>query len=65
VSIFDTYTVTISVSAVDLLALKKMTIVAGALSKQFAGKPSGPEMELLTRTLLDLVNKIEVEAHAK
>lgn len=60
-------TVTISVTGIELLALKKLVIVSHALARTLGKSSAKAEEEqlLLTRTLNELVLDIETKAAAR
>jgi len=49
----------IEISPVELMALKKLAIINGALAKQFSGQ-AAIEQTALTRVLIDVLNRAEV-----
>jgi len=49
----------IEISPVELMALKKLAIINGALAKQFSGQPAIEQMALV-RVLIDVLNRAEV-----
>jgi len=58
----DTATVTVSINGVELLALKKLSLVSHALAQQIGG-PSGKEQHSLADVLDKLVRQIEINGH--
>lgn len=56
---FDTYTVTISVRGIEIVALKKLSLVSHALAQKIGGS-AGQEQAVLATTLDDLVRQIEL-----
>lgn len=59
--LIDTATVTISVTGIEMLALKKLSLVSHALGQKIGG-PAGREQECLVKVLDDLVRQIELKA---
>lgn len=57
--LIDTATVTISVRGIDLIALKKLSLVSHVLAKKIGGS-AGEEQTCLAKTLDDLIREIEV-----
>lgn len=57
----DTVVVTISVVGIELLALKKLSLVSHALAQKIGGQ-AGREQEVLAKTLDDLIRQIELKA---
>jgi len=55
----DTATVTISVRGIDLLALKKLSLVSHALAQKMGGM-AGEEQKALAVTLDETIRKIEL-----
>jgi hypothetical protein len=60
---FDTQTVTVSISGIELMCLRKLSVVSHALAQKIGGA-AGDEQRLLARTLDDLLNQIEFKAAA-
>jgi hypothetical protein len=60
---FDTATVTVSISGIEILALKKLSIVSHALADKIGGS-AGREQSTLAKTLDDLLRQIEIKAHS-
>ena len=58
-NIFDTATVTISVRGIEIVALKKLSLVSHALAEKIGGE-AGREQKTLASTLDDLVRQIEL-----
>ena len=60
----DTATVTISITGIDLLVLKKLVIISHALARTLGKSSHSAEQEqlMLTRTLNELVLDIETKA---
>jgi hypothetical protein len=56
----DTATVTISVTGIDLLALKKLSLVSHALAERIGGS-AGAEQKALAKTLDELLLQIELK----
>lgn len=61
---FDTATVTVSITGIEILALKKLSLVSHALADKIGG-PAGREQTCLAKTLDDLLRQIEIKAHSK
>lgn len=61
-NITDTYTVTVSVMGIEILALKKLSLVSHALAETIGGS-AGREQTTLAKTLDDLLRQIELKAH--
>ena len=61
---FDTATVTVSITGIEILALKKLSLVSHALAAKIGG-PAGQEQTCLAKTLDDLLRQIEIKAHSK
>jgi hypothetical protein len=59
--ITDKATVTITVSGIELLALKKLALVSHALAAKLWGV-AGFEQKCLASTLDDLIRQIEIES---
>lgn len=57
----DTTTVAISISGIELLALKKLSLVSHALADKIGGH-AGREQSTLAKTLDDLIRQIEIKA---
>lgn len=62
--IVDTATVTISVTGIDIIALKKLSLVSHALAQKI-GKQSGREQQALANVLDETIRKIEIAAVAR
>jgi hypothetical protein len=60
-TLLDTITVTISVDGIDLLALKKLSLVSHALAQKFSFG-AAREQKLLAETLDNLIRQIELKA---
>jgi hypothetical protein len=58
--IADTATVTISVTGIEIIALKKLSLVSHAVAEKIGG-PGGREQTALAKTLDDLVRQIELK----
>ena len=59
--ITDTATVTISVMGIDLVALKKLSLVSHALAEKIGGS-AGQEQSTLATVLDETIRKIELAA---
>lgn len=59
--ITDTATVTISVMGIDLIALKKLSLVSHMLAKKIGGR-AGDEQATLAQVLDETIRKIEIAA---
>jgi hypothetical protein len=59
VGLIDTATVTVSITGIEILALKKLSLVSHALADKIGG-PAGREQSTLAKTLDDLVRQIEI-----
>lgn len=59
--ITDTATVTISVMGIDVIALKKLSLVSHALAEKMGGM-AGEEQRTLAKVLDDTIRKIELAA---
>lgn len=57
----DTYTIAISVTGIDILALKKLSLVSHALAAKIGGM-AGDEQKSLVGVLDDLIRQIEIRA---
>lgn len=60
--ITDTATVTVTVSGIELLALKKLALVSHALAQKLGGE-GGREQTCLASTLDGLVRQIEINGN--
>lgn len=49
-----------SISAVEILALKKLSLISGALANSLSDATAAREQRTLTRVLLDVVDRAEV-----
>ena len=58
---FETHTVTVSISGIELACLRKLSVVSHALAQKIGGR-AGDEQKLLARTLDDLLNQIDLKA---
>lgn len=58
---FDTATVAISISGIEIVALKKLSLVSHALAQKLGGA-AALEQTTLARTLDDVLRRIEIEA---
>lgn len=61
---FDTLTVTISIRPIELIVLKKLSLVSHALAGRLSFGAS-QEQEVLAKTLDDLIRQIEIKAVSK
>jgi hypothetical protein len=59
--LFDTVTVTVSISGAELLALEKLSLVSHALAMTLGGA-GGREQKTLATALDDLLRQIEIGA---
>jgi hypothetical protein len=59
--LIDTAHVTVSITGIELLALKKLSLVSHVLAQKIGG-PSGREQTCLAKTLDDLIRQIEINA---
>lgn len=59
--ILDTVTVTVSINGLELLALKKLSLVSHTLAQKLGGS-AGREQKCLADTLDDVVRRIEIAA---
>jgi hypothetical protein len=48
------------IDSIELLALKKLAIICGALAKKIA-EPAAREQRALTSVLVDVINRAELE----
>lgn len=62
VNLIDSYTITISVRGIDVLALKKLSLVSHALAQRLDGFSAKEEQKMLASTLDDLIRQIELAA---
>jgi hypothetical protein len=61
----DTATVAVSIRGIDLMALKKLSLVSHALAEKIGGS-AGQEQKTLATVLDDLILQIELKiAHAR
>lgn len=60
--ITNTATVTISVMGIELMALKKLSLISHALAKKISGYQAQQEQEALAQVLDDVIRKIELAA---
>lgn len=51
--------VSVEISTIEILALKKLAVISGALAKSLSGQASR-EQTALTRVLIDVVNRAEL-----
>jgi len=61
VNIYDQATVTVSYSGIELIALKKLSLVSHALAQKIGGS-AGEEQTTLARTLDDVIRRLELAA---
>lgn len=61
-NITDTITVTVSVMGIEIIALKKLSLVSHALAEKIGGS-AGREQTTLAKTLDDLIRQIEMKAN--
>lgn len=59
--ITDTATVAISVTGIEILALKKLSLVSHALAQKIGGEASR-EQTTLAKTLDDVIRRLELAA---
>ncbi len=59
--ITDTATVTISILGIEIIALKKLSLVSHALAQKIGGS-AGEEQKTLATVLDDTIRKIELAA---
>lgn len=50
----------ITINKIELLALKKLAIICGALAKSLANPSTAREQRALTSVLVDVINRAEV-----
>ncbi len=60
-NLLDTYTITISINGLDVVALRKLSLVSHALADKIGGS-AGLEQKALVDTLDGLVRQIEIKA---
>jgi hypothetical protein len=60
-SLIDVKTVAISVNGIELLAMKKLSLVSHALAQRIGGT-AGREQTMLATTLDDVIRRIELAA---
>lgn len=58
----DTASVTITIRGIELLALKKLSLVSHALASKL-GASAGQEQKCLASTLDDLIRQIEINVN--
>lgn len=63
-NIADTYTLSVSLLGIEIIALKKLTLVSFALAEKLPGA-AGSEQRALAKTLHDLVIQIEIKAEGR
>jgi hypothetical protein len=61
VSLFDTAPVTIDVSFIEVVALKKLSLVSHMLATKLSGSAMR-EQDCLAKTLDDVIRRIEIAA---
>ena len=61
IGLIDTATVAISITGVEIIALKKLSLVSHALAEKIGG-PAGREQATLAQVLDDVVRRIELSA---
>jgi hypothetical protein len=61
IGIVDTATVTISIMGIEIVALKKLSLVSHALADKIGGS-AGEEQRVLAKVLDDTIRKIELGA---
>lgn len=61
--ITDTATVAISVSGIEIIALKKLSLVSHALAEKIGGG-AGREQQTLAKTLDDVIRRLELAGAA-
>ncbi|MBN8968974.1 MAG: hypothetical protein J0G95_10995 [Rhizobiales bacterium] len=49
------------IEPIEVLALKKLALISGALANSLSDKSAAREQRLLTRGLIDVVNRAELE----
>jgi len=59
----DKATVTISVSSIEIVALKKLSLVSHVLAQKIGGS-AGDEQKCLATVLDDIIRQIEIKASA-
>ena len=62
IGITETTTVTVSLLGIELLALKKLSLVSHALAAKLSGA-AGTEQRMLAIVLDDLIRQIELKGH--
>lgn len=60
-NVLDTHTVTISVTGLDVIALKKLSLVSHALAEKIGGS-AAHEQSTLAGVLDDIIRQIELSA---
>lgn len=60
-SLMDMHTVTVSVTGLEIVALKKLSLVSHALAKKIGGE-TGREQKVLADVLDELVRQIEIKS---
>lgn len=58
-SLFETATVSISINGLEMLALKKLSLVSHALAEKIDGG-AGREQKMLANTLDDVIRRIDL-----
>lgn len=61
IGLIDNVTVTISLQGIEILTLKKLSLVSHALASRLSGE-AGREQKTLAATLDDVVRRIELAA---
>ena len=51
----------VTITKIELLALKKLAIINGALAKSFADPSTAREQRALTSVLVDVINRAEID----
>ena len=64
-NLVDTYTVTISLRGIDMLALRKLALVSHALAEKINGYTAQQEQKVLASTLDDLIRQIDLKILGK
>lgn len=55
----------VKISDIELLALKKLAVISGALAKSLSDASAAREQMSLTRVLVDVVNRAELSTPTK
>ncbi|MGJ4888893.1 hypothetical protein ACQR1Y_11905 [Bradyrhizobium sp. HKCCYLRH3099] len=61
IGLTDTITIAVSITGIELVALKKLSLVSHALADKIGGR-AGLEQKTLAATLDDLLRQIEIKA---